>query len=288
MNYYRDFDFKTADNLIKLALEEDKGTGDVTSDMLIPRSNNSIAEILLKEPCIVAGTEIVKRVFAVIDKKVRVAFFIREGEHIEGRQVIGEVSGNTRSILLGERLALNLMQRMSGVATYTDQFRRKLGNDSIRIIDTRKTTPNIRIFEKLAVLIGGGANHRMGLYDMMLIKDNHIEANGGIENTLKKLKKVKSTITVPVEIEVKNIDELKIVAANGVGLVDRIMLDNFPVGKLNEAVKIIAGRFECEVSGGVNLYNISKYRRLKGIDFISIGALTHSAKSVDISLDFIT
>lgn len=288
MNYYKDFDFKQADKLIALALEEDKGMGDITSEYLIPKSKNSIAKILVKEPCLLAGSEIFKRVFHIIDKKIRVTFFVKDGEMISKRQTVGEISGNTRKILLGERLALNIMQRMSGVATATNEFVRKLSNDNIQVIDTRKTTPNMRLFEKAAVKIGGGANHRMRLDDMMLIKDNHIEANGGILNTMDKLKKVRKKIDVPVEIEVKDLNELRVVAENGKGIVDRVMLDNFPPGDIVEAVRVCEGNFEIEISGGININSISKYRKFKEVDFISVGALTHSVKSIDISLEFIT
>ena len=288
MNYYKDFDFSQADKLIELALDEDKGSGDITSDCLIPSGKNSVAEILVKEPCILAGILIFERVFAKIDKKIRVTFFVKEGEKIEKKQTVGEISGNTRKILLGERLALNILQRMSGVATATFEFTKKLSNSSIKVIDTRKTTPNMRLFEKAAVRIGGGANHRMGLYDMMLIKDNHIESNGGIWNTMERLKKMKKKIDVPVEIEAKNLEEVRVVAENGKGIVDRIMLDNFPIKEINEAVKICGGNYELEISGGINLSSISNYKKLKGIDFISVGALTHSVKSIDISLEFIT
>lgn len=286
-DYYKGFDFRQAESLIKLALNEDKGNCDVTSELLIPARKNSVAEVLVKEPCISAGLRIFKMVFSEIDPRIRVTFFIGEGEHVSERQVIGEVIGNTRNILLGERLALNLLQRMCGIATFTSELVRKLGNPKIRIIDTRKTTPNMRLFEKLAVKIGGGENHRMGLYDMMLIKDNHIEASGGIEGVLRKLKTGNKT-ALPVEIEVKDLDELRIVAEGGKGLVDRVMLDNFNPDDLKEALKIVGGRFEVEVSGGINLKSISKYKKFSGIDFISVGALTHSPKSVDISLDFIT
>ncbi len=288
MNYYKYFDFKKADSLIALALEEDKGKGDITSELLIPRAKNSIAEVLVKEPCTLAGAEIFRRVFHIIDKKIRVTFFAEEGEKINKKQVIGEISGNTRKILLGERLALNIMQRMSGVATATSELTRKLSNDNIRLTDTRKTTPNMRLFEKVAVLIGGGANHRMRLDDMMLIKDNHIEANGGILNTMEKLKEIRKKISVPVEIEVKDLEELSIVAEGGKGIVDRVMLDNFPIEDIRRAVEICDGNFEIEVSGGISLDNISGYKKIKGVDFISSGALTHSVKSIDISLEFIT
>ncbi|MBX7041977.1 MAG: carboxylating nicotinate-nucleotide diphosphorylase [Ignavibacteria bacterium] len=286
-DYYKGFDFRQAESLINLALKEDKGTGDVTSNLLIPAKKNSVAEVLVKESCVSAGLRIFKMVFAAIDARIRVTFFVGEGERVRKGQVIGEVCGNTRNILLGERLALNLLQRMCGIATGTNELVRKLGNPEIRIIDTRKTTPNMRLFEKLAVKIGGGENHRMGLYDMMLIKDNHIEASGGIEGALRKLKAGKKK-ALPVEIEVKDLDELRIVAESGKGLVDRVMLDNFKPADLKEALRICGGMFEVEVSGGINSKSISKYKKFSGIDFISVGALTHSARSVDISLDFIT
>lgn len=287
VNYYRDFDFRQADKLIRQAIAEDKGSGDVTSNMLIPSGKNSIAEIFVKQACIIAGLGIFRRVFSLIDDGIRVTFFADEGQKLKARRVIGEISGNTKHILLGERVSLNLLQRMSGIATATQQFKRLLGSNETKITDTRKTTPNMRLFEKLAVKIGGGVNHRMGLYDMVLIKDNHIEASGGIFSALEKIKRRRS-VNVPVEIEVKDLEELAVVAQEGEGVVDRVMLDNFNTEEISEAVRICGGKFEIEVSGGVNLTNISQYKRIRGIDYISVGALTHSVSSIDIALDFIT
>lgn len=286
MNYYRNFDFKQSARLIKLALKEDIGSGDVTTDNLIPAKNLSLANILLKEDGIVSGLKIFKQVFDTIDKGTKIKFFVNDGEFIKNGTVIGEVKGKTRTLLKGERTALNILQRMSGISTVTNLFLKKLNNKNIQILDTRKTTPNFRLFEKLAVKIGGGTNHRIGLYDMMLIKDNHIEANGGIENTLERLAGIKKNFKI--EIEVKSLFELMIVCSLGKGIVDIIMLDNFSLSNVKEAVKIVKNEFKIEISGGINLETISNYSKIKGIDFISIGALTHSVKSLDISLDFVS
>ena len=288
MNYYKGFNFNESDKLIRSALKEDSGKGDLTSKLLIPENSVSKAELLVKEDGIIAGLEIFRSVFKIIDESTIVKLNGKDGQRVKKGEVIGTVTGNTRKLLLGERVALNLLQRMSGIATFTDIITRKLGNKNIKIIDTRKTTPNLRLFEKLAVTMGGGANHRFGLYDMILIKDNHIEANGGISKTLEILNKKKDRIKVKVEIEVKNIKELSIVISKGENIIDRIMLDNFSLKDLKKAIVLNAGKFELEVSGGIDLFNINKYSSLKGIDFISIGALTHSVKSLDISFNFIT
>ncbi len=285
MDYYKNFDFKEACRLIKMALKEDIGTGDITTDNLIPSKNISAANILLKEEGIISGLKVFKTVFDSIDKKTKIKFFVKDGDKLKKGTLIGEIKGSTRTLLKGERTALNILQRMSGISTVTNSFTKKLNNSKIKILDTRKTTPNFRLFEKLAVKIGGGTNHRTGLYDMMLIKDNHIEANGGIENTLERLAVIKKNFKV--EIEVKDLFELMIVCTLGKGIVDIIMLDNFSIENVKQAVKIVDGNFKIEISGGINMDTISNYTRIKGIDFISIGALTHSAKALDISLDFI-
>lgn len=287
-NYYKSFDFKEAERLIRLALKEDIGKGDVTSELLIPANSKSKAQLLVKDNGIIAGLEIFKLVFKIIDKSIRVKYFRKDGEEVKRNELIGEVIGNTGKILQGERIALNILQRMSGIATYTNQLNKKLNNKNIKIIDTRKTTPNFRLFEKLAVKIGGGENHRFGLYDMILIKDNHIEGNGGINNTLRILGKTKKKLKQKVEIEVKNLAELKSVVLNGSKTVDRIMLDNFKVKEIREAIELIKGKFEIELSGGINEGNIQKYSKFNRIDFISVGSLTHSYRSMDISLNFIT
>ncbi|MEO8447013.1 MAG: carboxylating nicotinate-nucleotide diphosphorylase [bacterium] len=286
MNHFKNFNFTEAENLIRLALKEDIGSGDITSEYFIPKNSYSNAELLVKEDGIIAGLEIFKFVFKIVDKSVKVSFSKNEGMQVFAGNVIGKVKGNTRSMLKGERLSLNLLQRMSGIATQTFELTKKLNNKSIKIIDTRKTTPNLRIFEKLAVRIGGGENHRTGLYDMVLIKDNHIEANGGIENTLEVL--LKKNIKEKVEIEVRDLNELKIVITKGKGKVDRVMLDNFKISDVIKAVKLNKGLFELEISGGVSLKNIGRYSRVNGVKYISTGSVTHSVKSLDISLNFIT
>ena len=288
MNYYRDFDFKKAISLISMALEEDIGTGDITTDLLVNKSSVSKAELLIKQDGVIAGLKIFRLVYELLDKNVKINFLKKDGDRVKKGNVIGIIRGNTGSLLKGERTALNILQRMSGIATLTDEMIRVLNNKSVKLLDTRKTTPNFRLFEKAAVKIGGGTNHRSGLYDMYLIKDNHIEANGGIKNTIKVLQKNKKNRERKTEIEVKNLKELKIVMANGGNEVDRIMLDNFRPDQILKAVKMNKGKYEIEISGGVNKRNIGKYGKLKGIDFISAGFLTHSPKSLDISLNFIT
>lgn len=288
MNFYKNFDFKEAEKLIKLALKEDIGSGDITSELLIPSDSISQAELLVKGNGIIAGLEIFSLVFKIIDKDIKVKFFTKDGDQVSKGQVIGNISGNTRNLLLGERVGLNLLQRMSGIATFTIQLTKKLNNKDIKIIDTRKTTPNLRIFEKLAVKAGGGENHRLGLFDMVLIKDNHIEACGNILKTIEVLRKSKEKLNLKIEIEVKNIEEFKKVILNGRDIIDRVMLDNFSIADVRKAVEINNGIFQIEVSGGINLKNINKYSELKGIDFISTGSLTHSANALDISLNFIT
>ena len=287
-NYYKNFDFTKATSLIKLALKEDIGRGDVTSNYLIPKHSSSKAFLVFKDKGIIAGLRIFKLVFNIIDPEIKTNFFVKEGDLIKYKKRIGLVEGNTRSILKGERVALNILQRMSGIATNIWELKRKLRNDKIEILDTRKTTPNFRLFEKLAVVIGGGTNHRFGLYDMILVKDNHIEACGGIENTLKKLSKIKPRTKLKIEVEVKNLSELKIIKDLGEGIVDIVMLDNFKIEDIKTAVKIINGKFKVELSGSINSKNIKKYRELDGVNFISSGSITHTYRSLDISLDFFT
>lgn len=288
MNYYKHFNVKEAEKLIRLALREDIGKGDITSNLLIPERSFSKAELLIKENGIIAGLKIFKLVFSLIDKSIKIKYYKKEGEAVHKSDVAGIISGNTKNLLAGERVALNILQRMSGIATMTRELTDKLNNTSVKIIDTRKTTPNFRLFEKLAVIIGGGENHRTGLYDMVLIKDNHIEANGGISNTLRILKKKHGTLKCKVEIEVKNIEEFGVVLAGGKGIIDRVMLDNFNLKNIETAVKMNKGLFELELSGGINTHNISEYGKIKGVNYISSGALTHSVNSLDISFNFIT
>ena len=286
INYYKNFDFQTAKKLILLALKEDKGTGDVTSNLLIDKNENYSAQLLLKENAVIAGFKIFEMVYNIVDPEIKIKKFITEGKFYNKGKIAAEIKGNARNILLAERLSLNFIQRMSGIATKTYEMKKLLQNDSIKIIDTRKTTPNMRIFEKLAVKIGGGENHRFGLYDMILIKDNHIESNGGIVNTLSKLEK--SRTKLKTEIEVKDISEFISVQNNGKNLIDIVMLDNFEIKDVKKAITLNKQKFKIEISGGVNESNIRQYGKMKGIDYISSGSLTHSAKAIDLSLNFIS
>ncbi len=285
MNYYKNFDFAAADKLIRLAFKEDVGKGDITSNLLIPDKAKSSANIILKEKAVISGLRIFQRVFKIIDDKIKINFFTKDGELYPAGTIIGTVYGNTRNILKCERLSLNILQRMSGISTFVKSLVNKLNNPDIKILDTRKTTPNFRIFEKLAVVIGGGFNHRFGLYDMILIKDNHIAQAGGILKVIDilKKKKIKKYLT---EIEVKSVEEFKLIFRYGKGLFDIVMLDNFTIRDVKKVVGINNGLFKLELSGGINLKNIHLYSKLKGVNYISIGSVTHSYKSVDFSLDF--
>lgn len=226
-DYYKYFNFWSAERYIKQALREDIGRGDITSNLFIKPYSTSKAGLILKEDGVVAGLEIFKFVFKILDEKIRVNLEAREGIFLKNKVRLASLEGNTRNILKGERVALNILQRMSGIATSVYDLKKRLNNEFIKIIDTRKTTPNFRLFEKLAVKIGGGDNHRFGLYDMILIKDNHIEASGGIDNVLKRIIKIRKKTELKIEIEVKNLDEFKTVLDKGYGKVDIVMLDNF-------------------------------------------------------------
>lgn len=288
MDYYKYFNFWSAEKIIRMALKEDIGKGDATSNLFISRDSNTKAELLLKENGVVAGLEVFKFVFRLIDEKIKVRILAKEGIYLKKGTVLAKLEGNTRKLLMGERVALNILQRMSGVASSVNTLTKRLNNKSIKIIDTRKTTPNFRLFEKLAVKIGGGGNHRFGLYDMILIKDNHIEANRGIENVLKKIRKIRNKTELKIEIEVKNLEELKVLLQTGKGLVDIVMLDNFSISDVKKAVLINKRCFRLEISGGVDKSNIGKFSKIIGVDYISTGSVTHSVKSLDIALNFIT
>ncbi len=287
-DYYRYFNFWTAEKIIKQALREDVGSGDVTSNLFIKSDSQSKAELLLKENGVIAGLEIFKFVFSIVDEKIKFENFITEGKFLKKNTRLAVIEGNTRNLLKGERVALNILQRMSGIATNVYLLKEKLNNKKIKILDTRKTTPNFRLFEKLAVKIGGGENHRFGLYDMILIKDNHIEASGGIQKVIDKLKKIRKKTELKIEIEVKTLSQLKTLLDKGYGLVDIIMLDNFNLSDINKAIKFNNKKFKLEISGGINKRNISKYKNINGVDYISVGSITHSVKSLDIALNFIT
>jgi nicotinate-nucleotide pyrophosphorylase (carboxylating) len=265
------------------SLEEDIGDGDHSSLACIPEKADGRAKLLIKEEGILAGCRIAREVFAIVDKDLKFEQFKNDGTGISPGDVAFHVSGRAQSILKSERLVLNIMQRMSGIATSTNQYAEKLTGLKTKILDTRKTTPGMRFLEKEAVRTGGGFNHRMGLYDMVMLKDNHIDFAGGVETTIKKTREylARHNKNLKVEIEARNLDDVKRILA--VGGVDRIMLDNFTVSETIEAVKIIKGRLEIESSGGITLQTIRAYAEC-GVDFISLGALTHHIKSLDMSL----
>jgi nicotinate-nucleotide pyrophosphorylase (carboxylating) len=268
---------------IKQALAEDMGDGDHTSLACIPATANGKAHLLVKENGVLAGVELAVNIIKQVDKSLKVKVFITDGKPIKVGDIVLTVEGKAQSILLAERLLLNCMQRMSGIATHTNQLVQLCKGTNTKVIDTRKTTPNIRGLEKWAVLLGGGANHRIGLYDMILIKDNHIDYAGGITqaiyaaNDYLKVNKKK----IKIEIEARNLDEVKQILA--IGKVNRIMLDNFSLSDIKRALKLINGKYETEASGGITEKTIRSYA-LCGVDFISVGALTHSIKSLDLSL----
>lgn len=287
IKYLSEKEIKKVDKIIKDALREDIGKGDVTSDVLINQNLKYSAELLLKENAVISGLEVFARVFKTVDDKIKIRFFAEDGHYCKKGKILAKIYGNAGNILKAERLALNILQRMSGIASKVFMIKNLLNNPGIKLLDTRKTTPNFRILEKLAVKTGGGQNHRSGLYDMVLIKDNHIEACGGIQETLIKLRKnLKKNI--PVEIEVGNFNEFLEVKKNSKGLVKIVMLDNFSFKNLKKVINCNNKEFRLEISGGINERNIKKYSKIKGIDFISLGSLTHSYDSKDISLNLMS
>ena len=271
------------DEIIERALEEDLGDGDFTSLATIPENATGKAQLLIKEDGILAGVDIAKKIFQKVDKNIKFRILLKDGTKVKKGDVVFTVEGKSISILSAERLALNFMQRLSGIATATNKIVSQLEGLKTKVLDTRKTTPNLRLLEKEAVKTGGGENHRMGLYDMIMIKDNHIDFAGGIEQAISATKHYlkKNNKKLKIEIEVRNFDELNQVIE--CGEVDRIMLDNFSPEDLKKSVNIINGRYETEASGGITINNIRKYAE-SGVDFISVGALTHHIKSLDMSL----
>jgi len=273
----------TAEELIHKALEEDLGSGDHTSLATIDNKATGTAVMLAKEKGVLAGTEIAGKVFKILDAKTDVDILITDGEHIIPGDKIMVVSGRSQVLLSGERTALNYVQRMSGIATFTADVVSRLAGLHTKVLDTRKTTPCNRLFEKMAVRAGGGTNHRFGLYDMIMIKDNHIDFAGGIQPAIEKVHRYLETnsLNLKIEIETRNFQELEEVLKTGG--VDRIMLDNFTPDELRKALKIIDKKYETEASGGITPETIRAYAET-GVDFISVGALTHQIKSLDISL----
>jgi len=264
------------DRLIDLSFAEDIGDGDHTTLSCIPADAMGKSKLLIKEEGILAGIEVAKEVFRRFDPTMKVEVFIQDGTHVKPGDVAMVVEGKVQSLLQTERLMLNIMQRMSGIATMTNKYVKKLEGTKTRVLDTRKTTPGMRIMEKMAVKIGGGCNHRIGLFDMILLKDNHVDFAGGIHNAVSRAKEY---CNLKIELEVRNFDELNQALAEGV---DRIMFDNFTPEDTRKAVEIVGGRCETESSGGITYDTMLPYAQA-GVDFISFGALTHSVKGLDMS-----
>ena len=270
------------DRLIDLAFAEDIGDGDHTTLCCIPENAMGKSHLLIKEDGILAGVELAKRVFAKFDPTMQVEVLINDGTPVKKGDIAMVVTAKVRSLLQTERLMLNIMQRMSGIATMTNKYVERLKGTKTHVLDTRKTTPGLRMLEKQAVKIGGGMNHRIGLFDMILLKDNHIDFCGGITNAITRCHEYlkEKGIDLKIEIEVRNFDELA--EAMNCGGINRIMLDNFSVADTKKAVDIVGGKFETESSGGITFDTIRDYAEC-GVDFISVGALTHSVKGLDMS-----
>jgi len=280
LTYLRPKDIKA---FIKSALKEDVGSGDHSSLGSINENETRRARLLIKEQGIIAGLEMAKHIFAEISKDLIVEFEKQDGDTMEAGQIGFTVSGNARHILMAERLVLNCLQRMSGIATYTHYLSQLMKGSKAKILDTRKTTPNFRLAEKWAVSIGGGVNHRFGLYDMVMLKDNHVDYAGGVKKAILQTVKYLEEKNLPlkIELEVRSLDELR--EAVQTGRIHRVMLDNMLPSDIRQAIRMIGGQFEIEASGGITEKNIQEIAET-GVDFISVGALTHSYKSLDMSL----
>ena len=268
-----------ADVLIKLALREDITSEDITTNSVMREYKRGEVELICKQDGIIAGLDVFKRVFELLDEKTEIEFFAKDGDAVKNGELIGKVTGDIRILLSGERVALNYLQRMSGIATYTNSIAKLLEGSKTKLLDTRKTTPNMRIFEKYAVKIGGGYNHRYNLSDGILLKDNHIGAAGGVKEAIAMAKEYAPFVR-KIEIETENLDMVKEAVEAGA---DIIMLDNMTPEEMKQAVELIDGRAETECSGNVTRENIEKVIGI-GVDYISSGALTHSAPILDLSL----
>ncbi len=280
MNNYTD---KQLTDFIDLCILEDVGDGDHTSLSTIPAGTQNKAQLLVKEEGIIAGVEVAAKIFHRFDPSLQINTLLKDGDAVSYGQVVLTVQGSAHSILKAERLVLNIMQRMSGIATYTNKVVSMVAHTKCKILDTRKTTPGLRFLEKEAVLIGGGFNHRFGLYDMILIKDNHVDYAGGITQALRNAKQyLKDTNrNLPIEIETRSLAEVAEALAEGGFL--RIMFDNFSFEELKKAVEMVGDLYQTEASGGITINNVVQYAE-HGVTCISIGALTHSVKSLDLSL----
>lgn len=268
---------------IENSIREDIGDGDHSSLSCIPAEATGKAQLIVKEDGIIAGIEIAKQVFAHLDPNIVFDQLIADGTKVERGDIAFTVEGKTQTLLLAERLVLNIMQRMSGIATKTNEYVQKLDGVKTKVLDTRKTTPGMRVLEKMAVKLGGGENHRMGLYDMIMLKDNHVDFAGGIKQAITAAQNylMQNGKNLKIEIEVRNLDELQQVLE--LGGIHRIMLDNFDTTTTKKAVAMIDGRFETESSGGITMETLRAYAEC-GVDYISVGALTHHIKSMDMSL----
>ena len=277
---------KTKDQLIEslldIAFAEDIGDGDHTTLSTIPADAKGRSRLIIKEEGVLSGTDMALRVIHKIDPEVKTEVFIKDGTYVRPGDIVFTAEGSTRSLLMAERTLLNIMQRMSGIATMTAKYQKQLDGLHTKVLDTRKTTPGMRIMEKEAVACGGGTNHRIGLFDMILIKDNHIDFAGGIEKAIDRANDYcKSTgKDLKIEVEVRSLDDIRRVMAHGG--VNRIMFDNFTPELTKEAVELVGGKYETESSGGITIENLRAYGEA-GVDFISVGALTHSVKGLDMS-----
>lgn len=269
------------DDLLTLAFAEDVGDGDHTTLSTIPADERGVQRLIVKEEGILAGVEIARKVFEKFDPELKMTVYINDGAHVKPGDIAFEVEGSVRSLLQTERVMLNIMQRMSGIATQTAKYQQRLAGLKTKVLDTRKTTPGMRMLEKEAVRIGGGCNHRIGLFDMILIKDNHVDFAGGIKQAVEAARKycAEKGKDLKIEVEVRNEDEIRQALAENV---DRIMLDNFTPERTRKAVELINGQTEIESSGGITLDTLRDYGEC-GVDFISVGALTHSVKGLDMS-----
>ncbi len=269
--------------LINAALREDIGDGDHSTLSAIPADAKGKAVLKIKQTGILAGVEVAEKIFRYQQPDIQFIAFKKDGDVMHPGEIAFEVSASVYTILQCERLVLNCMQRMSGIATLTHQYADKIKNYHTRVLDTRKTTPNFRLLEKEAVRIGGGLNHRMGLYDMIMLKDNHIDYAGGLENAIERAWRYVQQVKpgLKIEVETRNLDEVKRVMV--IGKVNRIMLDNFTPEQISEALQLINGKYETEASGGINMDTIEAYAAT-GVDFVSVGALIHQAHSLDLSL----
>lgn len=275
----------TREEIIRQSIIEDVGDGDHSSLSCIDKGHQGSMKLLVKEDGIIAGIEVAKEVIAIIDPEIKMEQFLHDGDTIHKGDIAFILTGSVRSMLTAERTILNFMQRMSGIATETNRYVKMVEGTKTTILDTRKTTPNMRYFEKYAVKVGGAQNHRFGLFDMIMLKDNHIDFAGGIEQAIDRAHNYlkETNRNLKIEIETRNLDDVRRVMAHGG--VDRIMLDNFNVDDIREALKIIDGKYETEASGGITDQTLRQYAET-GVDFISVGALTHHIKSLDLSLKF--